>query len=199
MAPDEGYLHVTDAEVEELSASTASVPAMRELRPGEWVDVSEEIGLRGMAISGPGIKVADFGGGSLSCVLAAPLHRMLIDIAFLELLTLERALEGREIRLMRRRAGMTQAELAVALGVGRDTLISYEKRGTNEMQTSLAIQHLMGRLMEDVVSQWSIDIQQINKERIDQVRESLWSRKQPEHSPYCIDANRGLLAKLIPA
>ncbi|MEQ8819224.1 MAG: helix-turn-helix transcriptional regulator [Sumerlaeia bacterium] len=149
----------------ELENFVPESPRIFELREGESVDFSE-IGVRGFRLAGKGLKVAEWSDGSRSVMGPAQAVVEVIEKwAFVLLVgsASPRHLDGREIALLRRQAGLTQETLASALGVAREHLSRMERCREPVTKTmSLAVLRVMESHLPAVVNALPADTRQAN-------------------------------------
>lgn len=113
---------------------------LRRLRDGEWVPVPE-LDLPDARISGPGLSVVEYQDGRLSPVIPDPAG-LTSAIMWGLVCAINRPLSGPEAAFIRRRLGLTQAELAQTLGIRRESLSKDEKKARLPRDRAIAIRFI---------------------------------------------------------
>lgn len=151
------------------------IPTFRVLAPGERVEFPE-LGVRGVFLSGAGVKVAQFPDGTLKAVVPPGdvLDRMKTYI-FADLVICESlSLNARELRFLRKRIGMTQEEIAKRLGQTREHYNRFENgRSPVSRELTLAVQRLCTGPMIAALNALPEDIRKANRAIIERIQQMI--------------------------
>lgn len=150
---------------------------IRPLREGESVSF-DEIGVPGVRLWGPGVRVAVHEGGEITAAGISPETLKTLEVFVFASLVLSSPTYGpREVRFMRRVAGMPQGELASQLGIGLEDVRRIEK-GEIALKAVVrdgAYDFLMLRRMCDLLNNLAPLHRNINRSNLERIQHHVTS------------------------